>query len=212
MWELNDAFAERLNDRLKQPLPGVGAQVKLSPQPVNHERFNFKERKDAKDGAVLILFHPGGKGIHFPLIQRPEYPGAHSGQVSFPGGKKEADDPDLVFTALREANEEVGAAPEQITVLGALSELYIPASNFRVLPVIGVSFDMPSFVPDQKEVASILSADVGGMLSQEVAVKEMVIGPNVRIRSPYFTVEGKVVWGATAMMLGELLQVLEEIR
>lgn len=87
MWELSEVFEGRLSDRLKAALPGVGAQIRLSPTPINQERFTFKERPDAKSGAVLILFHPGVNGIHFPLIQRPEYPGAHSGQVSFPGGE-----------------------------------------------------------------------------------------------------------------------------
>jgi 8-oxo-dGTP pyrophosphatase MutT (NUDIX family) len=212
MWELNEEFQARLSDRLKAPLPGVDAQIRMSPTPINQERFAFKERPDAKAGAVLILFHPGVSGIHFPLIQRPEYPGAHSGQVSFPGGKYEKSDRDLLHTALREAEEEVGANPSEITVLGTMSELYIPASNFKVLPVIGISFSTPRFVPEEKEVAQILSADVGNLMKQEIAVKDMIVGPNIKIRSPFFTVEDRVVWGATAMMLGELLQILEDIR
>jgi 8-oxo-dGTP pyrophosphatase MutT (NUDIX family) len=212
MWQLNEEFQERLADRLRQPLPGVEAQIRMSPTPVNQERFAFKERPDARLGAVLVLFHPGTNGIHFPLIQRPEYPGAHSGQVSFPGGKYEQSDKDLTQTALREAQEEVGANPGEITVLGSMSELYIPASNFRVLPVIGVTYTTPQFVPEEKEVAQILSADVNGLLQQEIAVKDMIVGPNIKIRSPFFTVENRVVWGATAMMLGELLQILEDIR
>lgn len=127
-------------------------------------------------------------------------------------GKWEKTDRDLTHTALREAEEEVGANPNEIKVLGTLSELYIPASNFKVLPVIGISYRKPTFVPDRTEVADILSADVEGLLKQEIAVKDMIIGPNIRIRSPFFTVEDRVVWGATAMMLGELLQILEEIR
>lgn len=212
MWELNEAFAIRMTDRLGQPLPGMDAQVRLSPQPVDQDRFIFKERPDARLGAVLILFHPGTRGIHFPLIQRPEYPGAHSGQVSLPGGKKEESDADLIVTALREAEEEVGARPDEITILGSLSELYIPASNFKVLPVVGITHCTPTFVPDMHEVVDILSADVKGLLQQEIAIAEMTVAPGIRIKSPFFLVEDRVVWGATAMMLGELLQVLEDIR
>lgn len=212
MWELNEVFERRLKERLKEPLPGVDAQIRMSPTPVNHERFAFQERPDARLGAVLVLFHPGVNGIHFPLIQRPEYPGAHSGQVSFPGGKHEQSDRDLLHTALREAEEEVGANPSDITVLGTMSELYIPASNFRVLPVIGITHRIPQFVPEEKEVAQILSADVHGLLEQEISVQDMIVGPNIKIRSPFYTVEDRVVWGATAMMLGELLQILEDIR
>lgn len=211
MWELNSRFVDRLTERLKQPLPGPEAHIRLSPQPVAKDRFVFKERPDAKPGAVLILLHPGPEGIHFPLIQRPEYPGAHSGQISLPGGKKDPEDESLEHTALREANEEIGAKIGDIRVLGRLSELYISASNFRVLPVIGFSEGQPQFVPDKKEVVDIISADLDSLMGREVEIKEMVVGPNIQIRSPYFLVENRVVWGATAMILGEFIHVLKEI-
>ena len=212
MWELNSGFIERLSNRLQEPLPGPEAHLRLSPQPVIKDRFVFKERPDAREGAVLILLHSGVEGVHFPLIQRPEYTGAHGGQISLPGGKRDPDDENLIQTALREANEEIGAEIGAIEVLGHLSELYIPASNFKVLPVIAITRGTTRFIPDQKEVADIISADIDSLMGQKVEVKEMTVGPDIKIRSPYFLVEERVVWGATAMMLGEFIHVLEEIR
>ncbi len=212
MWELNSGFVEKLSHRLKEPLPGPEAHLRLSPQPVISDRFIFKERPDARQGAVLILLHAGAEGIHFPLIQRPEYLGVHSGQISLPGGKRDPEDDSLVQTALREANEEIGAVPAHVQVIGHLTELYIPASNFIVLPVIGMIEGAPRFMPDEKEVVDIISADLDSLMGQQVEVKEMTVGPNVKIRSPYFLVEERVVWGATAMILGEFIHVLEEIR
>lgn len=209
---MNSRFIDKLTKRLKEPLPGPEAHIRLSPQPLMKDRFVFKERPDSRQGAVLILLHPGAEGVHFPLIQRPEYVGAHGGQISLPGGKMDPEDQDLVQTALREAWEEIGADLQKIQVIGHLSELYIPASNFRVLPVIGTTEETPQFVPDQKEVVDIISADIDSLMGQKVEVKEMLVGPDIRIRSPYFLVEERVVWGATAMILGEFIHVLEEIR
>lgn len=212
MWQLNDEFKSRMIVRLTEPLPGVEAQMKLSPQPVNLDRFVVRERPDARPCAVLILFHRGDSGLHFPLIQRPVYLGAHSGQVALPGGKHELEDENLIYTALREAKEEIGADPSAIKILGTLSELYVPASNFKVLPVVAFTDASPTFVPDQHEVVEVLSASVQELFQQKIEIKEMMVGEGMKIISPYYQVNNRVIWGATAMMLAELLQVLEEVR
>lgn len=159
----------------------------------------------------MVLLYPHNGDIYLPLMKRPTYEGAHSGQVSFPGGKFEQDDLDITTTALRETEEEIGVNPEQIEVIGSLSEMFIIASNFKVFPTVGYLPQRPAFVPDAVEVEAVLEVSISHLqdLSKR-GVEPMTFG-NYTIQSPYFDVEGHVVWGATAMMLSELLYILDEL-
>lgn len=159
----------------------------------------------------MVLLYPDEQGIHIPLMKRPEYDGAHSGQVSFPGGKLENVDTNLIDTALRETHEEIGVPKEQIEVIGNLSELFIIASNFKVLPTVGVIREKPNFIPDPIEVADVLPMAINALNDYSIrSVKEMRFPPYT-IFSPYFDVRGEVVWGATAMMLSELAELVREL-
>ena len=129
----------------------------------------------------------------------------HAKQVSFPGGKKDAADKTLIETAIREAEEEIGVRSEDIEVLGSLSELYIIASNFNVLPVIGYSSSVPSFIADEFEVDEVLEVSLDDLLHEKnKKEKPLTILQGVTIHAPYFDLNNKVVWGATAMILAEL--------
>lgn len=204
-------FIFKLEHRLRQPLPGRDAQVKMAPYPVDENRFRENPYRPAKPGGVMVLLYPHDNDIYLPLMKRPTYDGAHSGQVSFPGGKFEQGDLDLYKTALRETHEEIGVAPNQVNLLGKLSDLFIIASNFKVHPSVGYVPSRPSFTPDVLEVEEVLEvslshlADVG-----KRGVEPMTFG-SYTIQSPYFDVQGHIVWGATAMMLSELLQVVSEL-
>lgn len=205
-------FVDRLERRLKQPLPGEEAQRLMAPRPVDEQRFAFKQRSDAKLGSVLILFYPDQGKIHLPFILRPTYDGAHSGQVSFPGGKHEPEDRDLLDTAIRETEEEIGVDGDRIQLIGSLSEMYIVVSNFKVLPVVGYIDHKPTFVPEIKEVERVIESPLEHILDQQRRKeKDIVVGDNYTIRSPYFDIDGEVIWGATAMMLSELVTVIKEI-
>ncbi|WP_420385965.1 NUDIX hydrolase [Roseivirga sp.] len=204
-------FIQAVRSRLGEPLPGREAQIKMAPKPVDERRFTENPSRPAKLGGVMVLLYPHESGIHIPLMKRPEYDGAHSGQISFPGGKLEQSDKDLVATALRETEEEIGVRSGDIEVLGNLSELFIIASNFKVLPTVGVLKNTPRFIPDPIEVAEVLPMPLKMLHDQSVRkVKEMHFPPYT-IFSPYFELRGEVVWGATAMMLSELAHVLEEV-
>lgn len=201
----------QLQQALAQDLPGREAQLMMSPLPVDWRRFSLDAPATAKKSAVLLLFYPEASGVYFPLIKRPSYPGAHSGQVSFPGGKVEPDDPDLVYTALREAEEEIGIDPGKVEVLGRLTDLYIPKSNFLVSPVLGFLAEKPRFVPEKREVERIIPTALSIVGQAQIRQRTYVsIGAGRQVETPYFALDGEVVWGATAMILSELLQLLEQ--
>jgi 8-oxo-dGTP pyrophosphatase MutT (NUDIX family) len=166
----------------------------------------------ARQAAALILVYPGADGeAHLVLTERVEYgTDHHSGEVSLPGGKADPGDADAIATALREAEEEVGLDPDAagVEVVGRLDALWIPPSNFLVTPIVAVAARRPAFVPDPREVAAILEAPVAAFLPD---VAPMIVDPDPRgrpLRYGAYLVEGRIVWGATAAILGQLGAVL----
>ena len=206
---------ERIKELLQQAftkeLPGKDAHVKMAPQPLDLRRFTTSFSEPPKKSGVLLLFYQDHGSVYFPLIKRPHYPGVHSGQVGFPGGKMEPSDPDILFTALREAEEEIGINASKVEVLGQLSDLYIPTSNFLVSPVVGFVPEKPSFIPEQREVARIIATEVISLFHPEVRKQtQLAVGGGMYLYTPYFAVEEEIVWGATAMILSELIEVLDQ--
>lgn len=205
-----DRLIQLLERAFRSPLPGKSAHMNMSPIPVDMRRFETVLQSDHRKSGVLILFYPDKKGPYFPLIKRPEYVGFHSGQVAFPGGKMELGDKDIVQTALREAEEEIGVDRSQVQVLGRLSDLYIPTSNFLVSPVIGFLEKRPDFIPEVKEVARVIQTELPLLFSPEIKKRKVLaLGPNLNLDTPYFEIDGEVVWGATAMILSELIHILQ---
>lgn len=205
-----DRLIARLEMVLNTPLPGQKAHRLMSPLPVDARRFDPKIPLNHRKSGVLLLFYPEKEGAFFPLIKRPEYVGFHSGQVALPGGKMELEDASIIQTALREAEEEVGIKQEEVKILGQLSDLYIPTSNFLVSPVIGFLDYRPNFVPEAKEVSRIISADLPLLLHPDTRKQTVLdFGKNGKLTTPYFEIEGEIVWGATAMILSELIQLLD---
>ena len=199
----------QLKELLKEPLPGREGQNKMA----TTVRSIYREiPADAKVACVLVLFYPKGDTWHIVLIQRVSNNNKndrHSGQISFPGGKLEIEDPSLEAGALREAEEEIGVNAKDIELIGHLSELYIPVSNFKVYPFVGYLDYEPSFVPQASEVKGIIEVPFE-LLNQPETRKQMDMkfSKNIVMKNvPYFDVQGKVVWGATAMILSELLEV-----
>lgn len=201
----------KLSNRLQEPLPGLVAYERVKVKRADGGKIDFKEQANRRQGAVLIAFYEDEAGVHFPLIQRPDYDGVHSKQIALPGGKREENDADLIQTALRESHEEVGIYPEEVEVVGSLSSFYVGASNFQVLPVVGFLKSKPNFIPQPTEVDEIILGPLLDFLRPD-AIKEKTI--DVRgfsMRAPYFDVKGKVIWGATAAMLSELMMIIEEL-
>lgn len=205
-------FKAQLKKELMLPLPGVVAQRTMAPKPIDSRRFEEDLMQPAKPSAVLVLIYPYKNEVHTALMKRPLYPGVHSGQISFPGGKKETYDRDLIETALREAEEEVGVDRKDIEVIGELTDLFIIVSNFKVKPVIGLIKKKPEFILDPREVEGLLNVPLKGLNEPRYhGTKQMTFKNDTTIETPYYNVQGNVVWGATAMIISELLAVLKPI-
>ncbi len=166
---------------------------------------------DARQAAALVLLYPGHDGeAMLVLTERVDYEGHHSGEISLPGGKAEPGDVDAAATALREAREEVALDPDRdgVEVIGRLDALWIPPSNFRVQPIVAIAARRPDFLPDPREVAAILEVSVSAFLP---GVAPVIIDPDPGgrpIRYGAYVVEGRIVWGATAAIVGQLGAVL----
>jgi len=200
-----------LSQRIKEPLPGPKAHEVLRARPSGSVIPNFTHKLPPKPGSVLILLYEENGVIKFPLIKRPEYLGAHSGQVSLPGGKAEMEE-DAIETALREGEEEIGITRNRLEVIGKLSEFFVMPSNYLVTPVIAVADGIPDFKADPHEVVRILYAGLEDLLhADSIKEKEILAAGRFNMHAPHFEIDKEIVWGATAMILNELRVVLQEI-
>ncbi len=205
-----DLVIDRLQTILSLPLPGKIGQLTMSPLPVDESRFGNPLRADHRKGAVMMLFYPDGKNCFVPFIKRQPYDGVHSGQISFPGGKMDPEDKNLEQTALRETEEEIGVLHKDIRILGKLSDLYIPPSNFLVSPYIGYMEEKPAFQPDPFEVNRIIECSFPYLLDKKIRKRGAVsLSTGQKVVAPYFEIDNELVWGATAMILGELTYLWE---
>ncbi len=207
---LFQSLADHLRMRLAGPLPGPEAQYRMAPAERLSKESYLSASPSYRESAVMALLYPADGEPMLVLTERQEYKGAHSGQVSLPGGRVEPQDADTQQTALRETEEEIGVVASQIIVVGQLTDLYIPPSRFMVYPYVGVADQQPVFRPDPVEVKTLLEVPLR-YLSQPHVRKHtrMKLFNNLVVNTPYFDVQGRVVWGATAMIISELLAVVE---
>lgn len=203
---------DKLAQAFQKGLPGADAQYKMAPVGRRERSVASMRDDDHRLAAVLILLYERDGELLFPLIQRPTYQGVHSAQMSLPGGKLEEDDGnDLSITALRETHEEVGVSPDDITLLGKLTELYIPPSKFLVSPFVGYCQGEPTFNWDNPEVDELVEVETDQLHSSEnKGQTQITISKGMRITTPYYNLSEKVVWGATAMILSEFEHVLKQ--
>ncbi|MFQ5611318.1 MAG: NUDIX hydrolase [Anaerolineae bacterium] len=204
---------EDIRRALAQPLPGVSAQADMAPRPRPGWKWQAVEDYDCRQAGVLLLLYPKQSSdaeLHFVLTRRHEYPGAHSGQISFPGGGREGKEP-LEATALRETHEEIGVPGQGTTILGSLSPLYTPPSNYCIYPFVGYREAELRFQPDPREVAEILEIPLSLLLDESIRRQELMEHPQYGPRwIPFFNMYGHRVWGATAMILSEFATVLKQ--
>jgi 8-oxo-dGTP pyrophosphatase MutT (NUDIX family) len=210
--EINDfyGFMEKLGNRLNQPLPGNIAHNKMVAK--SRPALNSVPNEFTKSSAVLILFYPSAQNINIPLILRPKYDGMHGGQVAFPGGRVEKTDENLIRTALREAQEEIGIRISDVTIIGQLTELFIPPSNYMVQPVVGFLNAKPAFYPDPKEVDLVFEVSLQELADPNIITTEILDVRGVEIEAPLYSIMGNTIWGATAMMIAELLMIINELK
>ena len=207
-----EQFINKLKNALLLPLPGEEVQYQMAP--LNRQRIAVQRLKvsEFKPSAVMLLFCMDELGEHFiPLTQRLDYNGAHSGQISLPGGKFDSLDANLQHTALRECDEEIGI--NRVEVLGKLTPLFIPLSGFLVHPFVGFCDVKNPPMPYQKrEVRSIIKLTKTDLLNDSIIKQGTLDFINkMKIKTPYFEVNEQRVWGATAMMLNELKEIIKTI-
>lgn len=202
-------FIEQLKTKLEFPLPGEEAQLELAH--IQRERVipNTEEANTYKPSAVLVFIYPNtNQEPTILLIERPTYDGYHSGQISFPGGKADPTDINLEATAVREFFEETGCLVTP-NIIGNLTPVYISVSKFMVQPFIAYLPNKPNFLPDKREVFQLIELSLTDLLNP-MLIKETMVNPapNLKFKTPYFDVNEKIVWGATAMILNELKAVM----
>ncbi len=206
-----EQFSHALKTSIALGLPGANAQYMLVPP--NRPRPDLtlvKQEKNPRLAGVLALFYPIENKPHLVLMKRNTYPGVHSGQISLPGGQIEPHDETIEATALRETHEEIGVAAHLVDIVGRLTELYIPPSNFLVQPIVGLAKSRPHFVPEAKEVERVLEIPFAAFAHPENLKETTVSARGFTMQVPAFTIDGEIIWGATAMILGELLAILNE--
>ena len=195
----------------KEKLLSTDAHAKMAPlERISYLKEENYQENNPRQAAVLMLFYPKNKQTHLALIVRNTYPGVHSSQIGFPGGKVEESDFNLEETALRETHEEVGINREKVEIIKSFSQIYIPPSNFLVAPFMGISQQELTFVPDLHEVKRVLEFPVEDFLSEKSITKvKMSTSYATDIEVPAFMVDKYVVWGATAMMMSELKETIK---
>ncbi|MGY5850816.1 NUDIX hydrolase [Salegentibacter sp. F14] len=206
-------FKDSIPKLKKLPLPGEEAHHKLIPATRLEELslLDINKRNPLRAG-VMAVFYPG-KDLHtkMVLILRKTYQGVHSNQIGFPGGRQESSDRDIIHTALRETEEEVGIPQSDIKVIKALTKLYIPPSNFWVHPFMGLLEHTPNLKPQESEVEEILEVALADFMDNKCFVNQTLSTSYAKnIEVPAFLLNDQIVWGATAMMLSEIKVLLEK--
>ena len=213
-------FARLLRQRLREPLPGRAAQRRFGHE-ISYGRHFGPVPSTAKPAAVLVLLAPlepwaaeGSRDwpppLSLVLTRRQASLSAHGGQVSFPGGRRDPGET-AEETALRETQEELGLAPELVDLCGRLSPLFTYASNFMVQPIVGLLRTPAEFCPNSAEVARVLSIPVGRLLDESCVESRLLRRSNCIFEVRGFCYDSELVWGSTAMILGEFLEVVRPL-
>lgn len=198
-----------LRQALARPLPADAAQQRMAPTP-RPGALLIEEARQCKQAAVLALFYPRAHIPHLIFIQRSATSVHHPTQIAFPGGRIE-DGESHIEAALRECEEEVGCVSAGVQVIGTLTPLFVPPSGFCVSPVVGFVMERPQWRLQQEEVAAVLEVPVHALLSSAALKEGLEHRESLWMRVPYYHWQGHRIWGATAMILSELLQVYTSI-
>jgi 8-oxo-dGTP pyrophosphatase MutT (NUDIX family) len=205
-------FITKLQLQLLTQLPGFAAQFTMAPP----TRDAVKTKPDdARIGGVMIVLYLKNQEWHILLMQRTADGGTHSGQISFAGGKYDAQDGCVTYTAMRELQEEMGIDYTQFTILGQLTPLYIPPSNFYVTPVVAVLHGALLVKPNPLEVETIIQMPLAQLLQTATMQHATVYqsdDASKTMRTPIYKLDDQtIIWGATAMMLAELKQMVQAV-
>jgi 8-oxo-dGTP pyrophosphatase MutT (NUDIX family) len=192
---------------LSLKLPAAKAHEKLLPEGRSLD-FPYDKISTIKESAVLILLFKKEDELYLCLTRRNHNLKHHPGQISFPGGKIDHNDDDAIKTALRELNEETGVEGSIVSICGKLSDLYITVSNFLIHPVVGFLDHEPMFEMNHDEVDEIIVIPLVEFFGDKNITQSTVETPFGKIKAPCFSIDGHIIWGATAMIISELTELL----
>lgn len=199
-----------LEQQLSKPLPGKDAQEKMRPYLPIAPFLDLPQIMKPKESAVMALLYPKQDIPHLLLIERNIYRGPHSGQISLPGGKLDKNE-SYFEAAIRETKEEVDVDQHAYNIIGQLSKLYVPASNFNIQPFVGIAHQAPIIHPNEREVAMILETPLSYLFEKERRKEKiMKSSMGIDLMAPYFDIYDRSLWGATAMILSELIEIIQE--
>lgn len=205
-----DTVAAHLRAAFEAPLPGLDACMEMAPENRRHMPVETARQQGCREGAVLILLYPYQNDIYTLLTVRSSSLRTHSGQISLPGGRIDAGER-AADTALRETHEELGIAPDTIEVLGGLTQVYIPPSNYCLSPIVGITAMRPDITPNPDEVAAVIELPARHLIDKANRVIEEWIIEGEPRRIPYFLFEEHKIWGATAIILSEFAVLWETV-
>jgi len=199
-----------LERRLHREKPGLLSQVKMVPDPRPGDKTYQEAGDTCLRAGVLVLLYPREDGFYLVLTRRTAQVAHHQAQISFPGGQMDEHE-NAVETALREAAEELSIKPDEVRVLGELTPLYIPPSNYCIYPVVAAAARRPEFEPSPQEVAEVIEVPLNHLLNPRNVTREMWPLRGIDVTVPFYLFQGHKIWGATAMVLAELLDLLKGI-
>jgi 8-oxo-dGTP pyrophosphatase MutT (NUDIX family) len=206
--EETKTWLENLAQRLRGAKPGLSSQLKMVPDP----RPGHKTYQDVGDSCnkagVLVLLYPWQDRLHVVLTRRTSSVAHHQAQISFPGGHKDSHET-VLETALRATEEELSIAPSSVRILGELTPLYIPPSNYCIYPVVAAAESRPDFRPSPREVAEVLEIPLDHLLDAQNIRREDWRLRDLDVSVPFYFFQGHKIWGATAMVMAELLDLIK---
>jgi len=197
-----------LEEKLSGPKPGLIAQLGMTPHPRPGHQVYYEVEDTSLKAGVLVLFYLREGKLHLVFTRRTDNVDFHKGQISFPGGRQETGE-GLEQTALREAQEELKIDPDSVRILGMLTPLYIPPSNYCIYPVVGLAKGRPDFQPAQLEVAEVLEIPLAHLLNPQNIRREIWNIGGADVEVPFYAFDEHKIWGATAMVLAELLEMIK---
>ncbi|PKP23228.1 MAG: CoA pyrophosphatase [Bacteroidetes bacterium HGW-Bacteroidetes-21] len=199
---------ESIQHALSQPLPGEKAHKHMWPE-TRYEFLKISHSTPPVNSSVLALFYPIDNVLNLCFIKRTIDRSPHSGQIAFPGGKMEKEDPSLKAAAIRECREEIGVEIKSGEIAGGLSPLFIPVSNFMVHPFVGVLESRPHFSKNDIEVDEIIEIPFARLLDPETKSDFELNYANQLFNIPCYRFNSHIIWGATAMILSEIIELLK---
>lgn len=207
----SNSFFAKLEEKLHKPMPGLKAQLNMVPDPRPENKVYTEVQDSCKRAGVLVLLYLKGTRVFVVLTRRTELVDHHQAQISFPGGRQEEGE-NLEQTALRETCEELGIQVSAFQVLGQLTPLYISPTNYCIYPVVARMTELPQFKPSLYEVAEVLEIPLDYLCDPKTVRREMWTLHGMNVEVPFYFFEGHKIWGATAMVLAEFVEILKIIK